>query len=77
MRHDMPEEALPLHSISLTFSHHHNIVFRGDVRTLIAAAIGTFLALPLTYFMMNAVLAERPEKEHHLDGKPDPRRRHP
>jgi hypothetical protein len=52
------------------------MVSRGDVGILIAAAIGTFLASPISYFMMNAVTIERPEKDQHLDGKPEPHRRH-
>jgi len=50
----------------------HSIAFRHDVRILTEAAIRTFLASLMTYFMMDAATGSRPVYEHYLDGTPTP-----
>src|SRR4029079_538337 len=62
----MPEAPCPLHLLSPHF--HTSIVFKHDMRILTEATISTFLASPMTYFMMDAAIGHG--LEHNLNGRP-------
>jgi hypothetical protein len=66
----MPEATVRSTSYALTFTH--PIAFKHDMRILAGAIISTFLALPMTYFMMDAATGSGPVYEHDLDGTPKP-----
>src|SRR5262249_7323617 len=65
---------LPAHTLSPS-----RILFQSDTTSpfLTAATISTFLASPLTYFMMDAAVGSSPINKHYLDETPEPNHRQP